>query len=1144
MIRLSIRNKRYFSIKIQRGNKIPIGSLNKGDKIEDFVITDKTEFKDFDITGYSLSHLNTNLKLHHFDSKDTNNSFAFHFNTPAYDSTGVFHILEHLTLAGSSKYKERDPFFKMVKRSLKTYMNAWTGNDFTMYPFATANIKDYKNLREVYYYSVFHPKLNYFDFLQEGWRLEPLVHSIEQANQNIELVYNGVVLNEMKGAMISPDTQFISSMYKNLFEGCTYQNNSGGDPEHIPSLSYDEILKAHKKYYSFDNCSVITYGDLGLNDNLQFLSENINNDLKLKEKLDIKKEYKNLLVNRPKKFEHPKRIIEYYQPDLTEDTPQDLAFRIETEKQEKERRQEAEKQSEKWKYAISFFTNDTTNNDKFESFMESKSNEDNEYLTFKLSILSMLLMEGPSSPFYRKFLETEIVPAYIHGHGYSADFKYGVMTIGFMGFKGDNDFVKNIEQKIFETLKESTKVGFEEKPIKEILHLLEYDFMKPKENFGISIYEKSCAYFTHSSNVFTVLQLPEFIARLKRELFIEKKKVFEELITICLLDNNHRVHMTLKPKKSLTQDQNIREAMKLKALEKSLSNEDLKKITYESQVLAEQQNSENLEDKVEVKQIEKEDNKNKIDLTNIKELPSLNLIDIPKNIDDIRFAKLKTAFDIPLIFFPQNTNNLSFIRIRVNLKNLPTKHKQSLLLYSYLLPRLGTKTNQYKEFQNKLNTNTSGLSVELFTDLSPEDDNKYVEYMLFEISFLNSNLEQAMNLFSELISEADFFDLINLNNVIKQKSIDLANDLSENELKYAREQASSVLRPNKLIYNQYTQELEIMKLGSEILKTSDSKKIIGRVIEEMVLIHNSLFIKENLSFSVHGDKKILGIIENKISLLCNAIKNENPIFNEELQDNCDISKIADNAKDVVKEEFQFSSSENSKHEIQLTMNKDNNNIISIENLKPGIKQVIKTSSLVSNCVEAFIIPNYKNEDYPKIIVAANLLALNYLHKEIREKGGAYGSGAKFNSGICYLFSYRDPNPHKTYTHFEKGVSKISKGKFSDQDIEETKLYIFSDIDNEVPPQEKGLDLFIKGYSIKDKNEFREQILNTTKDDIIRVTKEYFYTQMEKGQTARVLFGNIKEQGVSEVDDYFKSNEYEFIQNMSFLEEEYFEEKEE
>ena len=144
----------------------------------------------------------------------------------------------------------------------------------------------------------------------------------------------------------------------------------------------------------------------------------------------------------------------------------------------------------------------------------------------------------------------------------------------------------------------------------------------------------------------------------------------------------------------------------------------------------------------------------------------------------------------------------------------------------------------------------------------------------------------------------------------------------------------------------------------------------------------------------------------------------------------------------------------------------------------------------------------------------------------------------------FFFSYRDPNPHKTYNHFEQGVIKISKGRFSNSDVHETKLYIFSDIDKVIAPQDKGLDLFIKGISTNDKNILRKRLLDVTREDIIDACKKYFVDQMERDVTARVMFGNINEKGNKEIDEYFIDNDFEFSKNMTFLGEEYFIEQEE
>ena len=1035
---------------ITRGSKIKINSIAENDKIEDFVVKAIKHYKDFDITCYSLEHITTKLRLNHFDCKDQNNVFAFHFNTPAFNNTGIFHILEHLTLAGSKVYKERDPFFKMIKRSLKSYMNAWTGNDFTMYPFATTNFQDFKNLREVYYNSVFHPKLDYYDYLQEGWRYEILNNdnnNISNNNlkngNNLNLIYNGVVLNEMKGEMIKPDVQFIEALNRHLFNGYFYQFNSGGNPEFIPNLEYEDILKAHEKYYSFNNCSTITYGDFGINDNAVFLSEAIQNDI-VNKKLDynsiitnFKNNIDSFIVNEPNNkdilWSKPKHVTEFYQPDLSLETKfEDYnknSVIIETDKEEHERKRRFEENNQTWKFAISFVTNKTSDGNKYminQNIINTST--ENAYLTFKLTLLSQLLMDTPSSPFYKKFLDGNIAPAYIHGYGYSSDLKYGVFSIGFMDFKGNKTTVDKIENEIMNTLYEVSKTGFEESQIKEILHLLEYEFMKPKEEFGINILEKSFSFFTHSNNPFTLLELPNFVHNLKYELFTEKKKVFEELIVKYLLNNNHRVHMTLKPKKDIAIETNKKESTNLLKIEKSMNEQDIKKIVYDNNKLVELQNSnEEIEDLSNVSLLEEKNqltNKNSNVIT-YKKLPNLSLNSIPLKTEEIRLVNLKTAYNVPLIFVPQNTNNITFIRIKLNLKNIPTKYKNKIQLYSSILPRLGSASTEYKEFQNKLNTNSSGLSIGLYNDISPFTDNECLEYIIFEISFLNSKIETALNLLLELISEPDFYDKNNLNNIIKQKSVALASDISENELRYAKDQAGSALRPNKLIYNNYQQELEIIKLGGEIVKASDSKYIIGKIIEDIIILHNLLFVKENISFSMHGDKDNIALVESKLGLLLNSVKTKNEIFEENLNENNDISILNENKKLILNSTETNNKNNQSNNEDNDIILKDsnftsdmaniqeNNDIKNIKNeflnplqdieLNPGLKLVIKTPSQISNCTEAFLVPNYCHPDFPKLIVAANLISLNYLHKEIRERGGAYGSGCRFDSGICFFF---------------------------------------------------------------------------------------------------------------------------------------------
>ena len=189
-------------------------------------------------------HTKTGALHFHLSSQNTENVFLVAFRTVPMDSTGVAHILEHTALCGSERFPVRDPFFMMIRRSLNTFMNAMTSSDWTAYPFASKNRKDFDNLLNVYLDATFFSRLDELDFLQEGHRLE----FSELKNPKSELQYKGVVFNEMKGAMSSTNNVLWQTMNKYLYPTTTYHFNSGGEPDHITDLSYDDLVAFYKSH--------------------------------------------------------------------------------------------------------------------------------------------------------------------------------------------------------------------------------------------------------------------------------------------------------------------------------------------------------------------------------------------------------------------------------------------------------------------------------------------------------------------------------------------------------------------------------------------------------------------------------------------------------------------------------------------------------------------------------------------------------------------------------------------------------------------------------------------------------------------------------------------------------------------------------
>ena len=237
------------------------------EKLTAYEILEKRQIKDLNSEGYLLKHKRTGAHITLLLNDDENKVFYIGFRTPPKDSTGVAHILEHSVLCGSKNFPVKDPFIELAKGSLNTFLNAMTYPDKTVYPVASCNDTDFKNLVHVYLDAVFYPNIYKEEkiFRQEGWHYE-------MENKEDDLKINGVVYNEMKGAFSSPDDVAEREIMNSLYPDITYGLESGGDPEDIPDLTYEEFLSFHQRYYHPSNSYIYLYGNLDAEEYLTFIS--------------------------------------------------------------------------------------------------------------------------------------------------------------------------------------------------------------------------------------------------------------------------------------------------------------------------------------------------------------------------------------------------------------------------------------------------------------------------------------------------------------------------------------------------------------------------------------------------------------------------------------------------------------------------------------------------------------------------------------------------------------------------------------------------------------------------------------------------------------------------------------------------------
>ena len=513
------------------------------DTLKNYELTQQKTLHDLQSEGYLLKHKKSGARVLVLENSDENKVFSIGFRTPPEDSTGVPHILEHSVLCGSKNFTVKDPFVELVKGSLNTFLNAMTYPDKTVYPVASCNDKDFQNLMHVYMDAVFYPNIYEHEeiFRQEGW-------SYRLENAEDPLTYNGVVYNEMKGAFSSPEGVLDRVVVNTLFPDTSYANESGGDPDVIPELTYEQFINFHKKYYHPSNSYIFLYGNMDMEEKLSWLDENY---LSQFEAIEI-----------------------------------DSAIRLQT--------PFAEVKDVEMTYSIT----------------SSESEEDNTYLSYNkvigtsldkelyqaFAILDYALLSAPGAPLKKALVDAGI------GKDIMGSYDDGIYQPTFSVIaKNANAQQKEAFVKLIEdTLTELVKNGINKKALMAGINY--HEFRYREADFGN--YPKGLIYILQMMDSWLYDDEKPFLhmeASKTYELLKEKvnEGYFEGLIQTYLLDNMHGAIVTVKPEKGRTARLDKALEEKLDAYKKSLSPEEIQKLIEDTENLEAYQEEEEKEEDVE-----------------------------------------------------------------------------------------------------------------------------------------------------------------------------------------------------------------------------------------------------------------------------------------------------------------------------------------------------------------------------------------------------------------------------------------------------------------------------------------------------------------------------------------------------------------
>lgn len=933
-----------------------------------FEFQNEQSIESLKLTVQHFKHKVTGADHYHLAADDPQNVFMVALRTVPMDSTGVAHILEHTVLCGSEKYPVRDPFFMMIRRSLNTFMNAFTSSDWTAYPFATENRKDFQNLLQVYLDAVFFPKIERLDFLQEGHRLE----FTEMENPDSELTYKGVVFNEMKGAMSSPVSTLWEKLSAELYPTSTYHYNSGGDPEVIPELSYEQLVEFHQFHYHPSNAVFFTYGDISAEQH--------------------QTEFENLALSR---FSQPVNKVE---------VPSELRY--------------TQPKSVTGTYALN--EDDLTHKTHVVLAWLLGENQ-NPMDVLKGNLLAAVLLDNSASPLRHALEQSELLNAPSPLCGLEDSNKEMVFAVGAQGTEPEH--AQAIESLIIETLEKVVAEGVDQNQVEAMLHQLEFSQREiggDSYPYGLQLIMQSIAGAMHNGDPITLLDTDAALAQLRLE--AENPRFIPELIQIWILDNPHRISLTLTPDAHLAKQQEAAEKVRLAKIQSSLSGEEKQAIVVQSLALKARQ--------------EQQDD--------MSILPEVTKADVPADIKQIDPTLIQ---DLPkLTAYQTGTNGLTYQQLLVSLPDLTEDEQSVLPLFNSCLTELGSAGRDYLQTQSLQAAVTGGLSARSTVRAHLLDKHQHFSHFVVSGKSLNRHQTALADLMSETLQSARFDERDRIRDLIGQIRTSVDQGVTSNghglAMSAANQNASVV--SNWQFHRTGFAGIQAIK---RLYKTLSESNGVDDLIQCFQSIQTKLLSADKQSLVIADEAGFAGAIQSI----------------EHWQD--------------------FMAADQTQPGLQLSANYQK------------IHQAWVTSTQVNFCAKSFPAVMAGHEDAPVLSVLGACLRNGFLHAQIREKGGAYGGGATFNSeaGAFAFYSYRDPRLLETLSDFDLALDWIMSNEATQSKVDEAILNVISAMDKPGSPAGEARKAFYQslyGRTHDFRMTYRQGVLETTIADCRRVAQRY------------------------------------------------------
>ena len=925
-------------------------------------------------------HAVTGAKHIHLRADNPENVFLVALRTVPQDSTGVAHILEHTALCGSERYPVRDPFFMMTRRSLNTFMNAFTSSDWTAYPFASVNRKDFSNLLDVYLDAVFFSRLDPLDFAQEGHRLE----FKEADNADSPLLFKGVVFNEMKGAMSSISSMLWHTLGKYLHPSTTYHFNSGGEPDCIPNLTYEQLQNFYKTHYHPSNAIFMTYGDIPAQEHQERFEELA---LKRFERLE-----KTISVPDEQRYYAPIRVEESY-PIAADEDPENKTHVV-----------------------MGWLLGHSTN------LKEA----------FTAHLISSVLLDNSASPLMQALETTELGSAPSPMCGLDDSQKEIAFVCGLEGCHSDN--IDKAEALIMQTLQSIVDNGIPQEDVAASLHQLELhqrEIGGDSYPFGLQMALNALTAATHRGDPVAMLNVDTALNTLREA--IKDPEFIKNQVRNLLINNTHRVRLALIPDQQMNARKEAAEEARLATIKSTLSADEITWIKAQAAALNARQSQQDDE----------------------SILPKVTLEDVPAKEsylegETTRFSQSGS----PISHYKVGTNGLVYQQVITQMPELSQQQLQILPYYTNCLTELGVGDKSYLDTQ-RWQAQVAG-SLSAFNSIRSKVDDIHSTHHFITLSgkALNRNYDALSELMSSTLKNARFDEYNRVRELISQIRASREQSVTGSGHGLAMSAATSgMCAASKLAHD--TGGLAGIKRLKELHENLKDTEQLKGFCEQLAELHEQI---------QKAPKQYL--------LIAEADKQKAFI------DTC--AQYFDQVATAPSTPWD------------------------LPQVHERVRQGWLTNSQVNFCAKAFPTVPMTHPDSAPLVVLGNVLRNGFLHRAIREQGGAYGGGAgqDNNCAAFRFYSYRDPRLEETLTDFDQSIDWLLNTDLPWQAVEEAILGVISGIDKPDSPAGRAKRMFhadLHGRTLELRQTFRERILDTKLEDLRRVASTYLSN--DKASTA-------------------------------------------